>query len=46
LTDVTYPMLEFSVDADAADSVTAIFDQRRVEHATRARVSGLLTDLG
>ena len=46
LTDVTYPMLDFSVDADAADSVAVIFDQRRVEHATRARVLGLLADRG
>jgi tRNA pseudouridine38-40 synthase len=45
LTDVTYPGLPFETDESAAASARAVFDQRRVEHAIRARVSGRLSDL-
>lgn len=46
LTDVTYPGLAFAVDADAAASTREIFAQRRVEHATVARISGVLSECG
>lgn len=46
LTDVTYPNLAFTVDADAAASAGEVFDGRRVEHVTMARVSGVLADCG
>jgi tRNA pseudouridine38-40 synthase len=44
LTGVTYPELEFAVDAEAAASAHEVFDARRVEHATLARVGALLAD--
>ena len=44
LTDVSYPHCDFTPDDDALESVREIFDRRRVEHATLARVSGLLAD--
>ena len=44
LTDVAYPRLSFAVDEDAAASAREVFEQRRVEHATMARVSGVLAD--
>jgi tRNA pseudouridine38-40 synthase len=44
LTDVTYPALDFSVDAEAAASAREVFENRRVERATLARVAGLLAD--
>ncbi len=46
LTDVTYPGLSFAVDADAAESAREVFESRRVEHATLARVSGQLSTVG
>jgi tRNA pseudouridine38-40 synthase len=44
LVNVTYPGLSFTVDADAAASARAVFGKRRVEHRTRARVAGDITD--
>ena len=44
LTGVTYPELSFTVDADAAASARTVFEDRRVEHATMARVAGSLTE--
>ncbi len=44
LTDVTYPELAFRVDDRTAASVDEIFEERRVEHATLARVTGRLAD--
>ena len=39
LVDVAYPDLAFAVDGDAAASAREVFEARRVEHATRARVA-------
>jgi tRNA pseudouridine38-40 synthase len=39
LTDVTYPDLAFERDPEAAASAREIFRERRVRHATRARVA-------
>lgn len=44
LTAVEYPDLEFSVDEAAATSAREIFDRRRVEQRTAARVSRRLRD--
>ncbi|MEF8872925.1 MAG: tRNA pseudouridine(38-40) synthase TruA, partial [Haloarculaceae archaeon] len=44
LTEVTYPTLEFAVDETAAASARTVFERRRVDHATRSRVAGALTD--
>jgi tRNA pseudouridine38-40 synthase len=44
LTDVTYPGLEFVVDHEAAASAREVFESRRTEHATGARVAGVLAD--
>jgi tRNA pseudouridine38-40 synthase len=43
LTGVSYPDLSFVVDGDAAASAREVFEARRVEHATRARVTGRLS---
>jgi tRNA pseudouridine38-40 synthase len=45
LTDVTYPSLSFAVDEDAAMSARDVFETRRVEHATRLRVTDSLGSL-
>jgi tRNA pseudouridine38-40 synthase len=46
LADAAYPDLEFTVDGEAAASAREVFEARRVEHATRARVaSDVLEDL-
>jgi tRNA pseudouridine38-40 synthase len=39
LTDVAYPDLAFSIDAEAAESAREVFDQRAVERRTGARVA-------
>ncbi|MFD1585956.1 tRNA pseudouridine(38-40) synthase TruA [Halorientalis brevis] len=39
LVDVTYPDLDFTVDADAKESARTVFADRRDEHRTRARVA-------
>lgn len=44
LTEVSYPGLTFRVDEEAAASARDIFEKRRVEHATVARVAGLLAE--
>lgn len=44
LSDVAYPGLDFVVDEDAAESARTVFAERRVEHATRARVAGSVHD--
>ena len=44
LTEVVYPDLAFAVDVDAAESARAVFERRRVEHLTRARVAGQIRD--
>ena len=44
LTEVAYPDVEFAVDERAAASARAVFEQRRIEHATRARVAGMVAD--
>ncbi|WP_222920428.1 tRNA pseudouridine(38-40) synthase TruA [Natrinema sp. SYSU A 869] len=44
LTDVVYPDLAFEIDADAAESARAVFDRRRVDRRTGARVAGQLAD--
>ncbi|MFC7132836.1 MULTISPECIES: tRNA pseudouridine(38-40) synthase TruA [Salinibaculum] len=46
LTDVTYPGLDFAVDDAALASAREVFETRRVEHATMARVTGVLADCG
>jgi tRNA pseudouridine38-40 synthase len=38
LTDVTYPDLTFTVDPDVAESARSVFEERRVEALTAARV--------
>jgi tRNA pseudouridine38-40 synthase len=40
LTDVEYPALEFQVDSVAAANAREVFEQRRIEAATAARVAG------
>jgi len=44
LTDVDYPPLSFEIDADAAASARAVFDRRRLERRTGARVAGQIAD--
>ena len=44
LTGVSYPALEFAVNGTAAASVREVFERRRAEHATLARVAGTLAD--
>lgn len=44
LTGVTYPGLDFAVDSRAAASARNRFESQRVEHATLARVAGVLAD--
>lgn len=44
LTDVSYPDLAFAVDPAAAESARAVFDARRVERRTGARVARQLAD--
>jgi tRNA pseudouridine38-40 synthase len=44
LTDVSYPELTFSTDEEAAASAREIFEERRVERATLARVAGVLAE--
>ena len=39
LTGVEYPELEFTVDEEAAASAREIFEAKRIEHRTRARVA-------
>lgn len=47
LADVTYPDLTFERDAEAAASAHEVFGERRVRHATRARVAAdLVTGVG
>jgi tRNA pseudouridine38-40 synthase len=45
LSDVVYPMLNFAVDEDAAASAGTVFEGRRVEHATLARVAANISQL-
>jgi hypothetical protein len=42
LDGVTYPDVEFTVDGRAADSAREVFDGRRAEYATLARVARTL----
>ena len=42
LTSVTYPGVEFEIDEEAATSARDVFEARRVEHETRARVAGTI----
>ncbi|RZV11691.1 tRNA pseudouridine38-40 synthase [Natrinema hispanicum] len=44
LTDVVYPDLTFEIDEDAAESARAVFDRRRIERRTGARVAGQIAD--
>ncbi|AQL43204.1 tRNA pseudouridine(38-40) synthase TruA [Halorientalis sp. IM1011] len=44
LADVTYPDLAFERDPEAAASAREVFRERRVRHATRARVADDLVD--
>jgi tRNA pseudouridine38-40 synthase len=44
LTGVDYPDLSFVVDADAAESARAVFEERRVDGLTRARVAEAVLD--
>jgi tRNA pseudouridine38-40 synthase len=44
LTEVTYPDVAFTIDREAAASAREVFEQRRVEHAIRARVVGTVAD--
>ncbi|WP_049921849.1 tRNA pseudouridine(38-40) synthase TruA [Halopiger djelfimassiliensis] len=44
LTDVSYPDLAFAVDAQAAASTREIFETRRVQRRTGARVAGQVAD--
>lgn len=46
LTAVVYDGVEFGVDQQAAEAARNIFERRRVEHQTDARVAGLLAELG
>ena len=43
LTGVEYPGLEFTVDEEAAASARKIFEAKRIEHRTRARVAGAIS---
>ncbi|WP_076607713.1 tRNA pseudouridine(38-40) synthase TruA [Natronorubrum thiooxidans] len=44
LTAVDYPGLEFTVDEDAASSARAVFETRRIDRQTGARVAGQVAD--
>lgn len=44
LTDVEYPDIEFAVDEEAAASAREVFEARRVEHETRAHVTGTVAE--
>ncbi|ELY92991.1 tRNA pseudouridine synthase A [Natrialba hulunbeirensis JCM 10989] len=44
LTDVEYGALEFDVDEEAAESARAVFDRRRRERVTGARVAGRVAE--
>ncbi|WP_049890237.1 tRNA pseudouridine(38-40) synthase TruA [Natronorubrum sulfidifaciens] len=44
LADVDYPGLEFTVDEDAASSAREVFETRRIDHRTGARVAGQVAD--
>ncbi|PSP72785.1 tRNA pseudouridine(38-40) synthase TruA [Halobacteriales archaeon QS_3_64_16] len=44
LTEVRYPGVEFAVDREAAASAREVFERRRIEHATRARVASTVAD--
>ena len=44
LSEVVYPDLAFEIDEAAAENAREIFKQRHVEHATLARVAGVLAD--
>ncbi|ELY41191.1 tRNA pseudouridine(38-40) synthase TruA [Natronorubrum tibetense] len=44
LAAVDYPDLEFAVDEDAAASARAIFERRRIDRRTGARVAGQIAD--
>ena len=44
LADVTYPGVAFAADPDAAESARAVFEERRVEALTAARVVGDVCD--
>ncbi|MFC3959796.1 tRNA pseudouridine(38-40) synthase TruA [Halovivax cerinus] len=44
LADVTYPDVDFAVDAEAARSARAVFERTRRDHATGARVAERLRD--
>jgi tRNA pseudouridine38-40 synthase len=44
LSDVAYPALSFAVDPDAAATAREVFDERRVEGLTRARVAETVLD--
>jgi tRNA pseudouridine38-40 synthase len=44
LTDVSYPDTVFRVDPQAAESAHAVFEQKRIERETAARVTGTIGD--
>jgi tRNA pseudouridine38-40 synthase len=44
LVDVAYPDLDFTVDADAAESARTVFAERQAEWRTRARAVGEIAD--
>ncbi|MFC6763697.1 tRNA pseudouridine(38-40) synthase TruA, partial [Natrinema soli] len=44
LTDVRYPDLEFEIDDAAAESARAVFERRRIDRQTGARVAGDVAD--
>lgn len=44
LTAVTYPGVEFAADREAAASAREVFERRRIEHATRARVARTIAE--
>ena len=44
LTAVSYPDLEFHVDAEAAASARSVFEQRRIAAVTKGRVAGSVRD--
>ena len=44
LTNVDYPALTFEIDEDAAESARGVFDRRRIERRTGARVAGQVAD--
>ncbi|WP_331235729.1 tRNA pseudouridine(38-40) synthase TruA [Natronorarus salvus] len=44
LTDVSYPDTSFEVDPEAAESARAVFETKRVERETAARVAGTVSE--